>query len=181
MLPCDLSLITLHISDCPQFTDIYISQGRVPTCVSCGRIFVANLSTNLAIKEFWNRLWFGEVMGKNLVSCFFDSQCTFSLCRSTDTFDCLYAEVRTELTSLIIIQEILFSCESIIITDCLRYAILVWVTFVCLLQFTKSLFLFYRDITVYLCNIYWLHMIIHAFYAVSQKTRHQTLGHNFTN
>ena len=117
----------IYISDCRQFTDIYISQGRVPTCVRCGRIFVSNLSTSLAVKEFWNRLTFGEVMGKNLVSCFFDSRCTFSLCRSTDTFDCLYAARRAELTSLIIIQEILFSCESVIIQDCLRYAILVWV------------------------------------------------------
>jgi len=62
-------------------------------------------------------------MGKNLVFCFLNSVYIF-LCRSTDTFDCLYAAVCT-VSSLILTKEILFSCESVIITDCLRYGILV--------------------------------------------------------
>ena len=41
----------------------------------CGGIlkyeFVANLAVSLPVKNFENRLTFGEVMGKSLVSCFF--------------------------------------------------------------------------------------------------------------
>ena len=38
--------------------------------------FVANLPVSLMVKElFENRLISGEVMGKSLVSCFFDSRC----------------------------------------------------------------------------------------------------------
>jgi len=72
VLSCDLSLITMHISDCCQFSDIHISQGSVATYLRCGGIFkyqfVANLPVSLPVKE--NRLTFGEVMGKSLVSCF---------------------------------------------------------------------------------------------------------------
>ena len=32
--------------------------------------FVANLPVSLPVKKFENRLTFGEVMGKSLVSCF---------------------------------------------------------------------------------------------------------------
>ena len=49
-------LITMHISDCCQFSDIHISQGSVATCLRCGRIFkyefVANLPVSLPVKEF---------------------------------------------------------------------------------------------------------------------------------
>ena len=69
----------MHISDCCQFSDIHISQGSVETCLGCGGIvkfdFVANLPMNLSVKIFENRLTFGEVMGKSLVSCFFETQC----------------------------------------------------------------------------------------------------------
>jgi len=45
----------------------------------CGGIFknylVANLPLSLPVNNFENRLTFGEVMGKRLVSCFFDSHC----------------------------------------------------------------------------------------------------------
>ena len=37
--------------------------------------FVANLPMSLSVKIFENRLTFGEVMGKSLVSCFFETQC----------------------------------------------------------------------------------------------------------
>jgi len=51
---CHLSLITIHISDCRQFSDIYISQGSVATYLRCGGIrnFVANLPLSLSVKEF---------------------------------------------------------------------------------------------------------------------------------
>ena len=55
MLFCDLSLITMHISDCCQFTDIHISQGSVATYLRCDGIFkyefVANLPVSLPVKE----------------------------------------------------------------------------------------------------------------------------------
>jgi len=74
VLSCDLSLITMHISDCCQFSDIHISQGSVATYLRCGGIFkyefVANLQVSLPVKNFENWLTFGEVMGKSLVSCF---------------------------------------------------------------------------------------------------------------
>jgi len=56
VLSCDLSLITVHISDCCQFSDIHISQGSVATYLRCGGIFkyrfVANLPVSLPVKEF---------------------------------------------------------------------------------------------------------------------------------
>jgi len=55
ILPCHLSLITIHISDCCQFSDIHISQGSVAIYLRCGRIFkyvfVANLPPSLSAKE----------------------------------------------------------------------------------------------------------------------------------
>jgi len=56
VLPCDLSLITMHISDCHQFFDIHISPGNVATRLRYGgifkHIFVANLPVSLPAKEF---------------------------------------------------------------------------------------------------------------------------------
>jgi len=61
---CDLSLITIHISDCHQFYDIHISQSNVATYLSCGRTFkkhfVANLSLSLTVEEF---LKIGNIWG----------------------------------------------------------------------------------------------------------------------
>jgi len=55
-LPCDSSLITIHISDCRQFSGIHVSQGSVETCLGCGGIlkfdFVANLPVSLPVKKF---------------------------------------------------------------------------------------------------------------------------------
>jgi len=92
VLSCDLSLITMHISDCCQFSDIHISQGSVTTYLRCGGIFKYSFITNLLQsltanllqiyqwvcqwKNFENRLTFGKVMGKSLVSCFFETQCS---------------------------------------------------------------------------------------------------------
>jgi len=51
-----VSLITMHISDFRQFSDVHISQGRVATYIRCGGIFkqkfVANLPLGLSGKEF---------------------------------------------------------------------------------------------------------------------------------
>jgi len=52
ILPGDLSLITISISDRHQFSDIRISQGSVATYLRCGGIFkyefVANLLLSLS-------------------------------------------------------------------------------------------------------------------------------------
>jgi len=57
------------------FSDIHISQGSVATCLRHGEIFkldfVANLPPSPSVKKkLENRLIFGEVTGKSLVSCF---------------------------------------------------------------------------------------------------------------
>jgi len=74
VLSCDLSLITIHISDYRQFSDFYISQGSVATCQVWWDIsirFCCKFTTKcVAAKFFKNRLTFGKVMGKSLVSCF---------------------------------------------------------------------------------------------------------------
>jgi len=61
---CDLSLITIHISDYRQFSDIYVSQGSVATYFRCGGIykyeFVANLPVILSVKK----LKIGSHLGK---------------------------------------------------------------------------------------------------------------------
>jgi len=56
-VPCDVSLITMHVSDCRWFSDINVSGGNVATLVRCARTvgdyFTANLVVNLSVKEFW--------------------------------------------------------------------------------------------------------------------------------
>jgi len=55
VLPCDSSLITIHISDIRQFSDIHISQGSVATYLTFVGIFkqefVANLPVSLSAKK----------------------------------------------------------------------------------------------------------------------------------
>ena len=74
MLFCDLSLITMHISDCCQFSDIRISQGSVATYLRCGEIFkyefVANLPVSLPVKEFWKSVNIWESYGQELCLVF---------------------------------------------------------------------------------------------------------------
>jgi len=62
----------------------YSSQGSVVTQTHLGHggvfkyDFVTNFLLSLTMTEnFENRLKFGEVMGKSLVSCFFDPQCRY--------------------------------------------------------------------------------------------------------
>ena len=75
MLSCDLSLITMHISDCCQFSDIHISQGSVATRLWCGGVFmydfVTNFLLNLTVKEFWKsvNIWWSN--GQELGVLFF--------------------------------------------------------------------------------------------------------------
>jgi len=80
MLPCDLSLITIHISEWRYSSDVHISLGSVETCLRRDgifkNVFLANFLPSPSVKKFENRLLFGEVMGKCLVSYFFDSQCS---------------------------------------------------------------------------------------------------------
>ena len=56
------------------FLNIDVSQGSVATRSGCGGVFkygfVTNFLLSLEVKEFENRLIFGEVMGKSLVSYF---------------------------------------------------------------------------------------------------------------
>ena len=58
------------------FFNIYISQGSVATCLRHGRIFKDELAAkftteSVSEKKFENRLIFGRVIGKSLMSCFF--------------------------------------------------------------------------------------------------------------
>jgi len=46
-LPCDVSLITIHASDCCRFSGINISQGSVATRVRYDRLFNDEFSVNL--------------------------------------------------------------------------------------------------------------------------------------
>ena len=77
------SLLQLLHEHC-DFLNIDISQGSVATRLRCGGIFKYELvakftSESTGEKIFENRLTFGEVMGKSLVSCFFfETQCTFN-------------------------------------------------------------------------------------------------------
>ena len=62
------------------FLNMDISQGSVATYFRCSGAFkydfVANLPLSLPSKvNFENRLTFGEVVGKSLMCCFFDSRC----------------------------------------------------------------------------------------------------------
>jgi len=63
------------------FFDIPISQGSVATCLRRGGIFkhgfVANILLSPLVKKIWKSDIVGEVMAKSLVSCFFDSRCSF--------------------------------------------------------------------------------------------------------
>ena len=55
-----------------------ISQASVATCLRQGGIFkydfITDFLLSLAVKNSENRLTFGEVTDKSMVSCFFDSQ-----------------------------------------------------------------------------------------------------------
>ena len=76
------SLLQLLLEHC-DFLNIDILQGSVATRLRCGGIckyeLVANLPVSLPVKKIENRLTFGEVMGKSLVSCFFETQCIMLL------------------------------------------------------------------------------------------------------
>jgi len=80
ILPCHISLIPTHISDCCQFSDIHISQGSVSTHLRCGGIFkyefVANLPLSLSAKELWKSVLIWGSYGQEFSVLFFiDSRC----------------------------------------------------------------------------------------------------------
>ena len=56
ILPCDLSLIAIYISDYRHCSDIHISQSSVATCLRRDGIFkhdfVANLQPSPSVKKF---------------------------------------------------------------------------------------------------------------------------------
>ena len=82
MLFCDSSLITMHISDCCQFSDIHISQGSVATYLRCGGIFkyefVANLPVTLSVKKFWKSVNIWGSYGQEFSVLFFWDTVYFS-------------------------------------------------------------------------------------------------------
>ena len=84
MLSCDLSLITMHISDCCQFSDIHISQGSVATYLRCGGIFkyefVANLPMSLPVKEFWKSVDISGSYGQEFSVLFFWDTVYIDIC-----------------------------------------------------------------------------------------------------
>ena len=75
VLSCDLSLITMHISDCCQFSGIHISQGSVATYLRCGGTvkyeFVGNLPVSLPVKEFWKSVNIWGSYGQEFSVLFF--------------------------------------------------------------------------------------------------------------
>jgi len=69
-------LITVHISDSHQFSDIYISRGSVATYLRCVGMFTHTVRLFqiyhwVCQRKKENRLIFVEVMGESLVSCLF--------------------------------------------------------------------------------------------------------------
>jgi len=86
------------------FPDIHISQGSVATCLKRGRIFkhdfVANLLPNLLVKKFENRIIVGEVMAKNLVSCFL-THGVYTLNKSKYTAGFISTDVKSYMTSAV--------------------------------------------------------------------------------
>ena len=83
VLSCDLSLITMHIWDCCQFSDIHISQGSVATYWRCGGIFkyefVANLPLSVLVKEFWKSVNIWGSYGQEFSVLFFWDTVYYSL------------------------------------------------------------------------------------------------------
>jgi len=80
ILPCDLSLITIHISDWCHFSDICISQ--VATCLRLGGIFrheflLAHLLLSPSVKKVWKSVNVWWSYGQEFDVLFFDSQCIF--------------------------------------------------------------------------------------------------------
>ena len=73
------SLLHFFLKNC-DFVNTDISQGSVATHLVLGGVFkysfVTNFLLHLTFKKIENRLIFGEVMGKSLVSCFFEAQST---------------------------------------------------------------------------------------------------------
>ena len=63
-----------------------ILPGSIATRFRCGGVFVYDFVTyfllSLIVKKMENWPIFGKVMGKNLVSCFFDSQCSYMVVAS---------------------------------------------------------------------------------------------------
>jgi len=87
ILPCHISLITIHISDCCQFSDIHILQGSVATvatCLRCGSKvkyeFGANLALSLSAKKLRKSVIIWESYGQEFRVLFFiESPCSLSI------------------------------------------------------------------------------------------------------
>jgi len=81
-LLCDLSLITMHISNYHQFSDIRISQGSVATYLRYGEMFKDDFVANLGLpvspsgKELWKSVNIWESYGRKFSVLFFDSHTT---------------------------------------------------------------------------------------------------------
>ena len=73
--------MTMHISDCCQFSDIHISKGSVATYLRCGGIFkdefVANLPLSLPVNKFRKSVNVWGSYGQEFSVLFFETQCRF--------------------------------------------------------------------------------------------------------
>ena len=83
-LPCDLSLITIHISDCCQFSDIHILQGSVTTKLQCGWIFQYEFFCKFTTESVSERLLnIGSHLakfGQEFIVLFFLLTCGYNVC-----------------------------------------------------------------------------------------------------
>ena len=99
VLSCDLSLITMHISDCSQISDIHISQGSVATYLRCGGIFkyafVANLPVSLPVKECWKSVNIWGSYGQEFSVLFFLRHSVYYV-----SIDCFWMQQQKNKTQL---------------------------------------------------------------------------------
>jgi len=90
-IPCDLLLITVHVSSCCCFSDINISRGSLATHLRSGEKFyyrfITNLLLSLSVKEFRKSvsIIIGKVIVKNIVALFsglgvYLKQCKIETC-----------------------------------------------------------------------------------------------------
>jgi len=101
ILPCDLSLITIHISDCRQFSDIDVSQVKV--------WFLANLLLSRSVKEFWNSVNIRRSYGQELSVLFVWLTMWYSvLCRSAALQVVKLKQVEHTLNEKRILQSVSF-------------------------------------------------------------------------
>ena len=107
ILPCHLSLITIHISDCCQFSHVHISQGSAATYLRFGGIFkcefVAKLPLSLSVKGLWKSVSIWGSYGQEFSVLFFYwlTVCVYSIVHYLNTCIRLYRHSQFSITLLI--------------------------------------------------------------------------------